>query len=106
MTNNFTNQSLSLQAGETVSGISEQARQIRLSRGRVWLTIAGVDADFWLHAGETMTIPAHRLIVLEADQQDSQLEFCSVRNTVNTPASSGVLSYMQKLTQKFTQAWA
>jgi hypothetical protein len=39
----------------------------------VWLTIAGEDEDFWLSAGESVTVPAHRLVVIEADQQNSSV---------------------------------
>jgi len=107
MTINFAKPSYTIAAGSTISGISPQAQKIKVANGRIWLTIAGVHEDFWLHAGESLTVPANRLIVIEADQQASRIE-------TKTAASSQLSAYgnqvasnvLQKLTQKLSQAFA
>jgi len=106
MTINFANQSHTLAAGRTLSGISNDAQKIEIACGRVWLTIAGEDEDFWLQAGESMTVPAHRLIVIEADQQASVVDVktaatAPVRQSV--PVQAGIF---QKLSHKLSQTFA
>lgn len=107
MTNNFANPSYTITAGKTLSGVSPVERQIKVVCGRVWLTIAGDDSDFWLTADESVVIPAHRMVVLEADQQASSIEL----KTVTSPATSNqpefaATNYLQKLTQKLNHVFA
>ncbi|MBR7777939.1 DUF2917 domain-containing protein [Undibacterium rugosum] len=107
MTNNFANSSYTISAGKTLSGISAVDQKVKVVCGRVWLTIAGDEGDFWLAEGETLTIPAHRMVVLEADQQASMIEL----QMATSPAASrqsefAVTNYLQKLTQKLTHAFA
>ncbi|MEB0137468.1 MULTISPECIES: DUF2917 domain-containing protein [unclassified Undibacterium] len=103
MTNNFTNQSHTISAGKTVSYVSDEAKQIQIACGRVWLTIAGYDEDYWLAAGESMNLPAGRLIVIEADQQASLVELSGAAQRQTTAPTAG---YFQKLTQRFNAALA
>ncbi|NDI87365.1 DUF2917 domain-containing protein [Undibacterium crateris] len=107
MTNNFANPSYTITAGKTLSGVSPVDRQIKVVCGRIWLTIAGDDSDFWLATDETVVIPAHRMVVLEADQQASRIEL----QTVTSPAAAhqsefAVTNYLQKLTQKLNHVFA
>ncbi len=70
---NFTMSRYLIGADATLSGKLKQARLLQVASGRVWLTIEGQSTDFWLSAGESIALPAHRLIVLQADQQDSDV---------------------------------
>ena len=103
MTNNFTNQSHTISAGTTVSYLSEESKQIHIACGRVWLTIAGYDEDYWLAAGESMNLPARRLVVIEADHQASLVEFSGA---AQRQTSAPKLGYFQKLTHRFNAALA
>jgi hypothetical protein len=64
----FTNRTLDLPAGHAVSGIASRAQALRILRGRVWLTVEGIDQDYFLRAGDTFTAIPGRLVVLEADR--------------------------------------
>ncbi|MFZ6816386.1 DUF2917 domain-containing protein [Undibacterium sp. Rencai35W] len=105
MTNNFAKPSYTIPSGDTVSGMLEQARRIEIACGRVWLTIAGEEHDFWLSAGDTVNLPANRLIVIESDQQASLIELSNVveattGSSMQQHTSLNVASYLQKLSQK------
>lgn len=107
MTINFTNPSFTIAAGSTVSGQSEQAQTFTVTSGRVWLTIAGEDEDFWLSAGDSVTVPAHRLIVIEADQQQCSIASTPVAQAQAAPArNAGFPFQWQKLTQKISHVFA
>ena len=64
----FTNDTLTLPAGQAVSGTAHRARTMRILRGRVWITVEGVPHDYFLHAGDIFTAIPGRLIVVEADR--------------------------------------
>ncbi len=68
-------ESLSLQSGQLESYVFEEPTQLRITRGRVWLTVSGMMEDHWLSGGDTMDLPAHRQVVVEAHRMDSVLEF-------------------------------
>jgi hypothetical protein len=70
----FTKESTLLACNQVVSGVAPEATTVRITKGRVWLTIAGRHQDYWLYAGETMVVPAHCLIVLEASGGDARVE--------------------------------
>jgi hypothetical protein len=70
----FAKSSLCVRAGSTVSGISHQAETLQVASGRVWITIEGEPDDYWLSAGESLPVPANRLIVIEADLADSRVD--------------------------------
>lgn len=67
----FTNGTLSISSGQTVSGTAVRAETLRIQRGRVWITVEGINNDYFLHAGDTFTAVPGRLTVLEADQDAS-----------------------------------
>lgn len=69
----FTNGSLTIGAGQAVSGIARKPQALRVVSGRVWLTLEGVPHDYWLHAGDTFEVMPGRLVVIEADAHDSRL---------------------------------
>lgn len=74
MSNIFANPSYTIAGGTAVSGTLEQPHAIQIACGRVWLTIEGDDCDYWLSAGESLNLPAGRLVVIEADRQASLIE--------------------------------
>lgn len=73
---NFAKKQYSIAAGLTLSGRLKQERHLQVTRGRIWLTIEGQDADFWLQSGESMKLPAHSLLVMQAEQEESEMTLC------------------------------
>lgn len=67
----FTNKTLTIPAGQAVSGTAARAETLRIQRGRVWITVEGINHDYFLHAGDTFTAVPGRLTVVEADQEAS-----------------------------------
>lgn len=61
----FTEGYVDILAGQIVSGVAEQAETLSISSGCVWLTVEGVSQDYCLEAGDTLTVPAGRLVVME-----------------------------------------
>ena len=107
MTNNFANPSYTIAAGATLSGNAEQARKIEVACGRVWLTIAGQKDDYWLSAGESMTIPANQLVVIEAEDKASLIELSAGSIIAKKPATEfSLASYVGKLSSKLSQTFA
>lgn len=70
----FTKQWLAIEAGQAVSGIAGSAQTLRIRHGRVWLTVEGVGHDYWLSAGDSFAVVPGRLVVVEADRNDSCVE--------------------------------
>ena len=61
-----------LRAGRAIPLRCNEASVLRIARGRVWVTTDAVHVgppndlgDFFLHAGEQMTLPANRRVVIE-----------------------------------------
>ncbi|HEY0847653.1 MAG TPA: DUF2917 domain-containing protein [Noviherbaspirillum sp.] len=77
----FTNNTLSVPAGQAVSGVARSVHTLRVLRGRVWITVEGISHDYFLHAGDTFTAVPGRLIVLEADQ-DAGIDVLRPANTL------------------------
>jgi hypothetical protein len=75
MLEKFTKGSYTIGAGQALSGKISAPRTVRITGSRIWLTIEGQSHDYWLKPGESLTLPSNRLIVLEADQGDSRVEF-------------------------------
>lgn len=70
----FTTQRHIIQAGSAISGRSRTPSTLRVSSGRVWVTVEGCDEDFWLSANESLAIAAGCLVVAEAGGQDSRVD--------------------------------
>ena len=68
-------ESLLLPAGQLKSYVFEEPTQLRITCGRVWLTVSGMAEDHWLSGGDMMDLPTHRQVVVEAHRMDSMLEF-------------------------------
>lgn len=69
----FTKSSLHIAAGATVSGMSSETETLQVITGRVWVTVEGDLDDYWLEAGESISVAAGRLIVIEADKLESRV---------------------------------
>ncbi|HCE09942.1 MAG TPA: hypothetical protein DIT28_10440 [Oxalobacteraceae bacterium] len=81
----FTNGSLTIGAGQAVSGIARKPQMLRVVSGRVWLTLEGVPHDYWLDAGDTFEVMPGRLVVIEADTRDSRV-------VIPAPTAKGVFT--------------
>lgn len=95
----FTKQSVTMEAGEAVSGIAGRAQKLHILRGRVWLTVEGVSHDYWLSAGARFPVIPGRLIVLEADQAGSQVNVMTDRNH---SALTEIRQYVSRLMQRLS----
>jgi hypothetical protein len=69
----FTNSTLNIKSGMTVSGVSNQRESLSVVRGRVWVTVEGSPDDYWLGAGDTFVVEPGKLVVVEAYRGDSQI---------------------------------
>jgi hypothetical protein len=65
----FTSKTLRIDTGHAVSGIADRAQTLRIQSGRVWITVEGIQHDYFLHAGDSFTAVPGRLTVVEADQE-------------------------------------
>ena len=81
MRKQFTNSSLCIGAGTTVSGTSNQTEMLIVTSGKVWITVEGSSDDYWLQVGESISVEAGRLIVIEADKQDSRVSLPCARDS-------------------------
>lgn len=91
MTKLFANGCFGIDAGQAVSGTAAQARSLRIASGRVWITIEGEQDDYWLGAGDSLTIPAKRLVVIEADKMASRIDFGAARQPAGAVGAVGVV---------------
>jgi hypothetical protein len=71
----FAGEMMTIPAGRAVSGTVICAGEIAVVAGRVWLTVEGEQADYWLCAGESVAVDAGRLVVLEADRTVCRVVF-------------------------------
>ncbi|HJV74623.1 MAG TPA: DUF2917 domain-containing protein [Noviherbaspirillum sp.] len=93
----FAKQSVTIEAGEAVSGVAGRAQTLHILHGRVWLTVEGVSHDYWLSAGARFpTIPG-RLIVIEADQAGSQV---NVMNGCNPSILTKIREHVRRLVEQ------
>lgn len=92
----FTKQSITMEAGEAVSGVAGRAQTLRILRGRVWLTVEGISHDYWLSAGDRFPAIPGRLIVIEADQAGSRVDVMNGRN-------HSVLTEIRQLVRRLAQ---
>lgn len=95
----FTKQSITMEAGEAVSGVAGRAQTLYILRGRVWLTVEGVSHDYWLSAGDRFPAMPGRLIVIEADQAGSRVD---VMNGHRRSVLGKIHQHARKLAQRLT----
>ncbi len=80
----FTKQVLTIPPGQAVSGAAGRAHTLRVTQGRVWITVEGISHDYWLHAGDTFTTIPGRVTVVEADQHESRIECAPAIHWIKT----------------------
>lgn len=78
----FTNDSTRIACNQAASGIARHPTTVRISKGCVWLTIAGKPQDYWLHTGESLVVPAHLPTVIEASGGEAQVEIVRCRKSI------------------------
>lgn len=86
----LTQSELKLSAGQTLSGVLSETRELKVRQGRVWITITGVTDDYWLKPGETISLPAHMQIVIEADQHAAELIWLPVGASADTRSNDTI----------------
>ena len=94
----FTNRAITLQPGQTVSGMPESAQTLHIARGRVWITVEGIRHDYFLSAGDSFTAIPGRLTVIEADRE-AKIE---QRRPSPLHALHGIRSLVAQLTQSMS----
>lgn len=67
----FKQSSLCITAGSVVSGIVDQAATLQIASGFVWITVEGSSEDYCLKTGESLSVVAGRLILIEAIKTNS-----------------------------------
>lgn len=82
-------ESLFLPAGGIKSFVFTESMQLRVLRGHVWLTIAGVQEDYWMTGGEQIALPANRQIVVEAHKTDSMFHLAALKENCTQHALTG-----------------
>lgn len=93
----FTNKTLTIPSGEAISGTASRIQTLRIQRGRVWITVEGINHDYFLHAGDSFTAVPGRLTVVEADQEAS-IE-------LHRPNGGRVLQGIGQWIARLAQAW-
>jgi len=83
----FTNSTLNIKDGMTVSGVSNRRETLNVLRGRVWVTIEGSPDDYWLGAGDTFTVEPDKLVVIEAYHGDGEV-FLSLEQEIESAAEA------------------
>lgn len=91
---------VSIDPGQAVSRIADQSRSLRIVSGRVWITIEGELDDYWLGAGDSLTIPAKRLVVIEADKMASRIDFALPRHPADAIDAVGLGAQLGQLAQR------
>jgi len=74
MTNLFTNTGLGIPAHQAVSSIASRPQTLQIVSGCVWVTVEGVSQDYWLSAGDSLTVTPGRLVVVESNGRDSYVK--------------------------------
>lgn len=68
---------ITIDSGQAVSCIPEEAHKVRIKSGKVWITVEGVSHDYWLFAGDSLTLIPGALTVMEADGAASRVELAA-----------------------------
>lgn len=63
--------------GQLLTGVARQAKTVHVSSGLAWITVEGMPDDYWLHAGDYLSILPGRLVVIEAEKGASRIDILS-----------------------------
>lgn len=74
MQNIFNNKPLPLAEGEVVALRIKGGIKLKVMAGRVWVTLQGDSADYWLCGGQQIDIPGYGILVIEAACGNSQVQ--------------------------------
>lgn len=77
-----------LGAGQTQATRLARAARVKVSHGRVWLTLEQGGGDIWLHAGQEFELPGGGLAVFEAAGACARFQ-------VQPPPEAGVARVMR-----------
>jgi hypothetical protein len=77
----FTKFSHVMSDGDILSGKSPVDQSLHMINGLAWVTVEGMQDDRWLSAGETVTIPRRRLVVVEADRGPGRVDIQPVKRS-------------------------
>jgi hypothetical protein len=69
----LTNQLFTIPAGQAFSGVAKHPQTLQITGGEVWITVEGSSEDYWLTAGDSLTLEPGRLVVMEAGKADSRI---------------------------------
>lgn len=97
----FTNRGLTIASGHAVSGIASEPHTMRVMSGRVWVTVEGVSHDYWLHAGDELTLIPGALTVMEADGADSRIELAAKATDSALSKLLTQVRHLSRLAQRF-----
>ena len=66
----FTTGQHRIEAGQLLAGTLTLAGYLTVTApaGRAWVTVEGSATDHWLADGDQLPLPAHKLVVIEADR--------------------------------------
>lgn len=96
----FTNRSLTIAPGTTASGIAQRSQTFSIVSGNAWITMEGVNHDYWLSAGDSFTAIPGRLVVAEAGNN-------ACRIALQAPAAQGwmdgVVAFMKAVIARMTR---
>jgi quercetin dioxygenase-like cupin family protein len=93
MSTQFSNHLISIIAGQVISRTFTDSMRLEVVSGRIWVTLSGIQDDFWLKTGESLLLEAGRLTVIEAEKETSQIALiaagevgydCFLRNSGKT----------------------
>ena len=73
MQNIFNNKPVQLAQGEVVALRIKGRVKLKVMTGRVWVTLQGDSADYWLCGGQQIDIPGYGILVIEAACGSSQV---------------------------------
>lgn len=74
MQNFFNNKPLQLAQGEVVALRINGGIKLKVMCGRVWVTLQGDSADYWLCDGQQIDIPGYGILVVEAASGACQVQ--------------------------------
>ncbi|SDX80788.1 Protein of unknown function [Collimonas sp. OK242] len=89
------NESLSIGTGQAMSVTAPVAQTLQIMQGRVWVTVAGQGDDYWLSAGQFLSVAADSHIVIEAIKGNSVVQI--QQQSTRLPSSSARAGFSKPL---------
>ncbi|SFB30088.1 Protein of unknown function [Collimonas sp. OK607] len=89
------NESLTIDAGTATSVTAPVAQTLQIMQGRVWVTVTGHGDDYWLSAGQFLSVAADSHIVIEAIKGNSVVQI--QQQSTRLPASNARAGFSKPL---------